>query len=169
MGSDAWTAAWCRHLNAAGKLSATIRPASQADVAVVAVIERASFGDPWSEEAFRELLEMRDAIFLVATRRSPETVAGYVIARVVADEADVLNLAVSPAERGRGLGGELLDAGLAAVIDRGAREVFLEVRESNAAALALYGSREFMTVSRRSKYYRNPVEDALLLRRAIEG
>ena len=169
MGSDAWTAAWCRHLNAAGKVSATIRPASQADVAVVAVIERASFGDPWSAEAFRELLEMRDAIFLVATRRSPETVAGYVIARVVADEADVLNLAVSPAERGRGLGGELLDAGLAAVIDKGAREVFLEVRESNVAALALYGSREFMTISRRGRYYRNPVEDALLLRRAIEG
>ena len=169
MGVGAWTATWRRHVNAAGKVSATIRPASPADVAVVAGIECASFGDPWSEDAFRELLEMRDAIFLVATRGIPEMVRGYVIARVVADEADVLNIAVAPAERGRGLGGELLDAGLAAVTHRGAREVFLEVRESNLAGLALYGSREFMTVSRRSRYYRNPVEDALLLRRAIEG
>lgn len=112
---------------------------------------------------------MRDAIFLVATGGPRQVVAGYVIARVAADEADVLNLAVSPAERGRGLGGELLDAGLAAVIDRGAREIFLEVRESNVAALALYGSRGFAAVSRRNMYYRNPVEDALLLRRAIEG
>ena len=112
---------------------------------------------------------MRDAIFLVATPRGTRAVAGYVIARVVAGEADVLNLAVSPNERGRGLGGELLDAGLAAVMKREVREVFLEVRESNVAALALYASRGFTTVSRRSRYYRNPVEDALLLRRAIEG
>ena len=111
---------------------------------------------------------MRDAIFLVATRQNPETVAGYVIARVVAGEADVLNLAVRPPDRGHGLGGELLDAGLAAVVGRGVREVFLEVRESNVAALALYESRGFKTVSRRKGYYRNPVEDALLLRRAIE-
>ena len=150
-------------------VSGNIRRALVADVAVVARIELESFGDPWTEDAFRELLQMRDAIFLVATKLDSQAVAGYVIARVVATEADILNLAVSPAERGRGLGGELLDAGLAAAVDRGAREVFLEVRESNVAALALYGSRGFTTVSRRRKYYRNPVEDALLLRRAIEG
>lgn len=150
-------------------MSASIRPGSAGDISAVAEIERASFGDPWSEDAFHELLHMRDAIFLVATRGARQVAAGYVIARIAADEADVLNLAVSPAERGRGLGGELLDAGLAAVIDRGAREIFLEVRESNVAALALYGSRGFAAVSRRNRYYRNPVEDALLLRRAIEG
>jgi [ribosomal protein S18]-alanine N-acetyltransferase len=169
MGSGAWTTAWRGHLNATVRVPAIIRPASSADIAVVAGIERASFSDPWSEDSFRELLQMRDAIFLVATLRAPETVAGYVIARVVAGEADVLNFAVSPADRRHGLGGELLDAGLAAVIKRGVREVFLEVRESNVAALALYGSRGFTAVSRRGKYYRNPVEDALLLRRAIEG
>jgi [ribosomal protein S18]-alanine N-acetyltransferase len=156
-------------LSATVRVSACIRPGSAGDVSAVAEIERASFSDPWSDEAFHELLHMRDAIFLVATGGAVQVVAGYVIARVAADEADVLNLAVSPAERGRGLGGELLDAGLAAVIDRGAREIFLEVRESNVAALALYGSRGFAAVSRRNMYYRNPVEDALLLRRAIEG
>lgn len=169
MGGCARPAAWRTRLNAAVRASPIIRPASSGDIEVVAGIERASFGDPWSEAAFRELLHMRDAIFLVAARHARKTVAGYVVARVVASEADILNLAVSPADRGRGLGGELLDAGIAAVIDRGAREAFLEVRESNIAALALYGSRGFTTVSRRTKYYRNPVEDALLLRRAIEG
>jgi len=156
-------------LNAVVRVPATIRAASSADISVIAGIERACFGDPWSEAAFQELLHMRDAIFLVATRKNPESVAGYVIARVVAGEADVLNIAVRPPDQGRGLGGELLDSGLAAVIARGVHEVFLEVRESNAAALALYESRGFKSVSRRKRYYQNPVEDALLLRRAIEG
>ena len=163
VGGGSRPASGCGRLNAAVKVPAIIRPASSGDIAAVAGIERASFGDPWSEAAFRELLQMRDAIFLVATRRAPEVIAGYVIARVVAGEADVLNLAVSPDDRGRGLGGELLDAGLSAVMERKVREVFLEVRESNVAALALYGSRSFTPVSRRSRYYRNPVEDALLL------
>jgi ribosomal-protein-alanine N-acetyltransferase len=169
MGSGAWPAAWNGSLSAAVEAPARIRPASAADVGGVAAIERESFGDPWSADAFRELLEMRDAIFLVATRGVLQTVAGYVIARVVAGEADVLNLAVRPSERRRGLGAELLDAGLAAVTERGAGEVFLEVRESNVAALTLYGSRGFTVVSRRKGYYRNPVEDALLLRCATEG
>ncbi len=156
-------------MNAAVRMTASIRPGMTSDISTVAEIELASFTDPWAEDAFRELLNMRDAIFLVATRGVMQVVKGYVVARVAADEADVLNLAVSPAERGGGLGGELLDAGLAAITHRGAREIFLEVRESNVAALALYGSRGFATVSRRSRYYRNPVEDALLLRRAIEG
>jgi len=156
-------------LSATVRVSASIRPGSADDISPVAEIEHASFSDPWSEDAFHELLHMRDAIFLVATRGAVQAVAGYVIARVAADEAEVLNLAVSPVERRRGLGGELLDAVLAAVVHRGAREIVLEVRESNVAALALYGSRGFAAVSRRNRYYRNPVEDALLLRRAIEG
>lgn len=169
MGGAAWPSAGRSRLNAAVGVSAGIRPGSAGDIPAAVEIERASFTDPWSEDAFHELLQMGDAIFLVATRGIVQVLAGYVIARVVADEADILNLAVIPAGRGRGLGGELLDAGLAAVIRRGAREIFLEVRESNVAALALYGSRGFAAVSRRSRYYKNPVEDALLLHRAIEG
>jgi ribosomal-protein-alanine N-acetyltransferase len=147
----------------------SLRAGNADDIRTVAAIERASFADPWSESAFRELLGSRSAIFLVVTRGALKAVAGYVIALVVAGEAEILNLAVAPAERGRGLGGELLDAGLEVVRERGAREVFLEVRESNAAALALYASRGFSPLSRRGKYYRDPVEDALVLRRAIEG
>lgn len=146
-----------------------IRAATMDDIAEVAAIELDSFSDPWPARSFEELLRSRAAIFLIATLSETTAVAGYVIALAIADQAEILNLAVTRRARRRGLGGELLDAGLAAVIARGAREVFLEVRESNNAALGLYGSRGFTALSRRSRYYRNPVEDALVLRRAVEG
>jgi [ribosomal protein S18]-alanine N-acetyltransferase len=139
------------------------------DVPAVAEIERASFGDPWSESAFRELVKSRAAIFLIAARGASQRVVGYIVALVAAGQAEIVNLAVSPDERRRGFGRGLLDVGIDRLKDRGAREIFLEVRESNAAALALYASRGFSEVGRRRKYYRNPVEDALVLRWAIEG
>jgi len=149
--------------------TAVIRPATVDDVLDVAAIERDSFGDPWPERSFGELAASRAAIFLIATLAETKAIAGYVIALTVADQAEILNLAVAQSARRQGLGGELLDAGISAVAARGAREVFLEVRESNKAALGLYGSRGFAALARRSRYYRNPVEDALVLRRAVEG
>jgi ribosomal-protein-alanine N-acetyltransferase len=111
---------------------------------------------------------MRAAIFLVAAGADAKVIFGYIVAIVVAGEAEILNLAVAPSVRRQGLGAELLDAGIAAVGALGAREAFLEVRESNKSALGLYGSRGFAALARRSRYYRNPVEDALVLRRAVE-
>ena len=147
---------------------ASLRPVSPRDIAAIARIERASFGDPWTEESFRELLGIPSAIFLVATKGSENAVAGYVVAAVASDQAEILNLAVNPSERRGGLGGDLLDAAFAALMARGAREVFLEVRKSNVAALALYRSRGFASLSIRRNYYRSPVEDAFVLSRAIE-
>lgn len=149
-------------------VGATIRPATWEDVPLVAAIESESFSDPWSERSFGEILLASAAIFLVAAPSESRSIAGYVIALVVQNEGEILNLAVAPDFRRRGLGGELLDAGLSAVHARGARDIFLEVRESNQAALALYGSRGFSAIGQRRKYYRNPVEDALVLRRADE-
>lgn len=169
MGAGAWKGAggWC--VTPVTTVGTSFRAATPADVPAIVEIERASFGDPWSEGTFRDLLRLRQAIFLVATEGLSESVCGYVIAAAVADEAEVLNLAVAPQSRRRGLGGRLLDAGLGMMRERGAREVFLEVRESNAAAIALYTSRGFAGLARRARYYRNPVEDALVLRHAIEG
>lgn len=147
---------------------ATVRPGAADDIVCIAAIERDSFGDPWSVQSFQELLGTRAVIFLVATGADTKTICGYIVAVVVAEEAEILNLAVAPAVRRQGLGGELLDAGIAAVSARGAREVFLDVRESNKSALGLYRSRGFGALARRSRYYRNPVEDALVLRRAVE-
>ena len=112
------------------------------------------------------LREISDAL-----RNSPvEDPAGEArdIVAAVLDEAEVLNLAVSPSCRGLGVGGMLLDAALSEAAAAGATSVFLEVRESNVAARALYASRGFTEISRRSRYYRKPVEDALVLRGAVQ-
>ena len=106
-----------------------IRPATFADAAAMAAIERRSFSDPWPLEGFREVFGMPGTVALVMTDRD-EPIA-YFLAREILGTAEVLNLAVVPEYRGRGLGGGLLDAGLAAVRARGGSEVFLEVRASN--------------------------------------
>lgn len=146
----------------------TIRAARSTDVARIVEIEVASFADPWGLSDFRALLAWDPAIFLVAADAASQQVAGYVIAMTVLDESEILNIAVHPDGRGQGLGAGLLDAALAEVASKGAVATFLEVRESNAVARRLYASREFEELSRRKRYYKSPVEDALILRRALQ-
>jgi [ribosomal protein S18]-alanine N-acetyltransferase len=148
------------------RLSVALRRAGAQDLDAVVAIERASFSDPpWSRESFIALVDSPRAYFTVAYESPAGPVIGYVVAWFVADEAEIANLAVSPDRRGRGVGARLLDAALTEAQLAGARVVHLEVRDSNAAARALYGSRGFNAVGRRRRYYREPVEDALLLRR----
>jgi ribosomal-protein-alanine N-acetyltransferase len=94
--------------------------------------------------------------------------AGYLVGREMAGTGEVLNLAVAPEFRRNGIGGGLLRAGIAALRRRRVDEVFLEVRESNHSARALYLSHGFRAVGQRAAYYRNPKEDALVLRLALE-
>jgi ribosomal-protein-alanine N-acetyltransferase len=133
----------------------------------MAAIERRCFSDPWPLDGFREVFEMPGTVALVMTAQD-EPIA-YFLAREILGTSELLNLAVVPEYRGRGLGGGLLDAGLAAVRARGGSEVFLEVRASNAVAQALYATRGFRTEGRRRGYYRRPDEDALVLRLLIES
>jgi ribosomal-protein-alanine N-acetyltransferase len=144
-----------------------IRRAGFGDVLGIGLIERDSFADPWGSREFTSALESAQAIFLVA-EDSAGVVIGYAIAITVADEAEVLNLAVRSSSRGAGIGGRLLDAALGESVARGAEQVYLEVRESNDPARSLYASRGFTEVSRRRAYYRDPVEDALVLRLAVQ-
>lgn len=130
----------------------------------VHAIEQAAFSDPWSARDFRECVAS-DVVFLVAA--APDGVAGYVIAQDAADEGEILNLAVVPARHRGGIGRALVERALAALAGRGASRVFLEVRESNTAARALYAALGFGEVGRRRRYYRRPVEDAIVLRAAI--
>jgi ribosomal-protein-alanine N-acetyltransferase len=104
-----------------------------------------------------------------ASVAAPDIVVGYVVAWVVADEAEIANLAVTQERRRSGIGRRLLEAAASEAEVAGARMVYLEVRESNAAARALYGSGGFTLVGRRSRYYRNPSEDALVLRLDLHG
>ena len=149
-------------------MTALLRPAMEGDLSEVAKIENSSFADPWSEESFRRLLGVAPAIFLVALFPPDNAVAGYIVAFSVAEDGELLNVAVDRRFRGKGLAGQMVDAVLIELGARGVRSAFLEVRESNAAARALYGSRGFVEIGRRSKYYRRPVEDALVLRRTLE-
>ncbi len=147
-----------------------VRPAVRSDLSEVVSIEAVSFSDPWSEESFRTSLELDRVRFLVAEDEgsswgSAARLHGYVIALLMGDEGEIVDLAVRPSERCRGVGGRLLDQVTAAAGDEGVRSLFLEVRESNLAARALYASRKFTPVGRRRGYYRDPAEDAVLMRR----
>lgn len=142
-----------------------IRQGVPADARKLVAIERRSFGDPWSEASFRESLGAAWSFGLVAEREGE--IVGYLIAREAAGTGEILNLAVDPSQRRAGIARALLDAGLALLRRRRVDEVFLEVRLSNEAAQTLYRGAGFETVGRRRAYYRNPVEDALVLRRAL--
>jgi ribosomal-protein-alanine N-acetyltransferase len=146
-------------------LTITLRPAAGTDVHPVVEIERGSFSDPWSPGSFSSLIRNRDVYFRVAV--ADGAVAGYVVAWFAAGQGEIANIAVAPWVRGRGVGARLLDAALAEAAARGADEVFLEVRDSNATARSLYASRGFAAVGRRRNYYRRPVEDALVLRKEL--
>jgi ribosomal-protein-alanine N-acetyltransferase len=152
-----------------GATAVRLRPARRRDLEAIGGIEVQAFGDPWSQGSFGALLDNPLVWFVVAEEEGSARLAGYIVAWFVADEAEVANLAVAPALRRRGIGAVLLDDALAEAERRGARAVYLEVRQSNAAARALYRSRGFDEIGRRPRYYRAPVEDALVLRRTSPG
>jgi [ribosomal protein S18]-alanine N-acetyltransferase len=143
-----------------------IRSAAPADAVSLVEIERRCFSDPWSETSFREALSSPWTFGLVA--HTGKGIAGYLIGREVAGTGEVLNLAVAPSWRRRGVARTLLRASLSHWRKRRVEEVFLEVRESNQSAQALYLSSGFRPVGQRTAYYRNPKEDALVLWLALE-
>ncbi len=144
-----------------------IRPARPADVAAIALLERRCFSDPWSAEAFGAV--MRTPGTHVALAEAEGALVAYFVGRTVAGEAEILNLAVALESRRAGVAAALLADGLRALHAAGAREVFLEVRAGNTAAIALYQRHGFRQVGRRARYYSRPVEDALVLQLALAG
>ena len=128
----------------------------------MAGLERAVFGDPWSRRAFEELLDL-DHIQGFVVGDGQGGIAGYAFCSCVADEGEILNLAVAPTLRRGGIGRELLEACLDWLSERGAAKAFLEVRRSNDGAIAMYARRGFQTVGLRRGYYRKPTEDAVTM------
>lgn len=138
-----------------------IRRMTAGDVDAVAAIEYASFASPWSRESFaNEMTGNPVARYLVAE------LDGVVIAfggmHIILDEGHIMNIAVLEKHRGRGIGTRLLSAMMQYAANLGAGYLTLEVRESNAAAIALYRAHSFVAVNRRKRYYENG-EDALLM------
>jgi ribosomal-protein-alanine N-acetyltransferase len=140
-----------------------IRPASAEDPETLAELELRCFPDPWPAEGFRATLDTPGGAGFVAT--SASGLAGYVLTLNAGRVAELLNVAVAPEHRRHGLARRLIDRALGALEAEGVEEVFLEVRESNEAAIRLYEAAGFGRIGRRRGYYRRPAEDALVLRR----
>jgi ribosomal-protein-alanine N-acetyltransferase len=142
-----------------------IRRAGLADVKAIWAIEQLSFPTPWSRWSFLGELGHRNSHTLVAGPPPPQPwqTWGYLIFWVVLEEMHLLNLAVHPDYRRRGIARRLLADGLAQARTLGAELAWLEVRPSNRAARALYKSFGFKEVGRRRHYYDDTKEDALLL------
>lgn len=145
----------------------TITTMGQEHVSQVVELEKQCFSDPWSEKSVASELENPLSLWLVALEG--DTVAGYVGSQTVMGETDMMNVAVSPAYRRRGIARELIQALLRELARQGSHRLTLEVRASNAPARALYESLGFAQVGRRANYYRNPKEDALILGKEWEN
>jgi ribosomal-protein-alanine N-acetyltransferase len=143
--------------------SVAISGATRGDLDAVLALEVTAFADPWVRQAFEAALQERHARFRVA-RDADGALVGYVVAWFVLDEGEIANLAVDPSARRRGIGHALLEAIISEAREARVSRLFLEVRESNSAARALYESRGFTAIARRARYYRKPVEDAIVLR-----
>ena len=143
-----------------------IRAMTHEDLAQVSDIERRSYDFPWSHGVFRDCLL---AGYQCVVLEREEIAAGYAILSIAAGEAHILNLCIDQAHRARGYGEALLDEMLSRSRDAGVDEVFLEVRPSNATALALYQKKGFHQIARRPAYYqaRDGREDAVVLSKKL--
>lgn len=142
--------------------------ASARDAAAIGVLHGVSFARGWSEQEVEGLLIDRHVIAHRAMTGSAMT--GFILSRLVEDEAEILSVAVSSARRGRGLARSLLDLHLRRLAGLGARAVFLEVDEHNAPAVRLYDRAGFHEISRRPNYYAGTggkAAAALVLRRDL--
>ena len=142
-----------------------IRLATEADIPSVLAIEQALYPDPWSEKTFLSCLTENTDFFIVEeTDGELKTVCGFaVLDRTLGIEAELHNIAVSSTHQGKGLSKMLMDAVVESTIAHGADKIMLEVRASNAPAIALYSKYDFEKVGLRPAYYRHPTETAILM------
>ena len=157
--------------SAPASLIVTLAPMSEHDLLEVVEIEDLSGISPWGWDAYhKELQAGHDVIMLVARTAPAESaprpekeLAGFIVSRLIAGELHVNNVAVRTEFRQQGIGAKLLRSALEWAAGRGAGMALLEVREGNQAAQALYSRCGFQVVGRRRGYYRQPLEDALLM------
>jgi len=139
------------------------------DAAAMAALHAAAFADAWPEAAFAALLAREGVFALLGLGAAKDALQGFILIQLAADEAEVLTFCVSKAMRQTGLGGALLTAAFDVARAGGARAMFLEVGETNAAAIKLYEREGFAVVGRRAAYYRRDegAGDALVMRKTL--
>ena len=131
------------------------------DIAQVAEIERQIFSIPWSEKAFRNSMESDNTIYIVA--KENDNVAGYAGMYLSFEEGNITNVAVNPLSRRKGIGEKIVRDILNRAYEKGVRDVFLEVRETNSVAIALYEKIGFKEEGIRKNFYDKPRENALIM------
>ena len=136
---------------------------NESHVQPIAEIEKLCFSDPWSVNSIGSELKNPLSLWIVAEDNGK--VAGYVGSQTVLGEADMMNLAVHPDYRRQGIGEELVQQLIYRLKQQGSHILMLEVRASNAPAIALYEKLGFYQVGRRPNYYTKPKEDALILKK----
>jgi len=145
----------------------TVRPATLADLAAIAVSEADNFGsDGWSPGLVEEGVAGRLPTVHYLVAEQDGAVVGHAVASVVADIAELQRIAVNADHRRRGLATALLDEAVALAVREGAERLLLEVRENNQPALAFYAAHGFVEVDRRPRYYRDG-SAAVVLRRSL--
>jgi len=145
------------------RVERVVDPAAGADIDAIVALEHESFTNPWSRETLVWELGHSDVTRVYLLRDTDDRAIAFCIVWVIFDELHINTLAVSPAHRRHGVATFLLAQVMAEAKTDGARKATLEVRESNTAALELYGRLGFRISARRPKYYSNPPEDALIL------
>ena len=141
------------------------RPMTDADLDDVLVIEQASFRTPWRREHFAHEIKARYSYPFVAVL--DKAVVGFVCVMSLFEEAQILDIAVAPDQRGRGIARALMELATSLAREKGAEVMALEVRASNAAAIALYERLGFVRTGVRVAYYED-TEDAVLMEKNIK-
>ena len=133
------------------------------DIDAIVRVENACFSTPWSIDAIKhEICENKLADFMIACDEE-NNIIGYIGIWTLLDECQINKIAVMPEKRKIGIGKTILNHVIELTRDMGVKSWYLEVRESNTAAQALYSSAGFSSVGTRKNYYINPVEDAVLM------
>ena len=140
-----------------------IRTMNSGDIGQLAELEKLCFQDPWSISAFSYELNNPLSLWLVAA--DGERVAGYIGSQTVMGESDMMNVAVAPEYRRQKIAQQLILQLIQMLDERDSRSLTLEVRKSNLPAISLYEKLGFVQVGCRPNYYRNPKEDALIMRK----
>lgn len=145
-----------------------LRTATADDVDAIMAIETAAFAlTAWPREAMAREVASEWGRYVVAVDEDVDAIVGYVGLRAVGTEGDVQTIAVAEAARGTGLGRRLIQQAQHDARERGVRELFLEVRDDNAPARALYGSEGFVEIGVRPGYYQPEGVDAIVMRKEL--
>ncbi len=150
----------------------TVERMKPEDVDEIVRLEKESFTDPWPKKGFEVQLEDGSSIMLVARREDSASVTGeivgYLCAYLILEELQLASVAVKETFRRQGIARRLIAEMVRRGAEKGTKEIWLDVRESNAAARRLYEKLGFQEMYRRKQYYRKPKEDALVLFRLVK-